>query len=392
MRLVRADAMFRANPDYEVVVLDRLEPAEQARLRASDDSEDLYGALIPRHGSALEPQAVSSETALLVFTLATAGPAPGYVVERLGDDAEQTIRRLVFDSVLEVFHEGRFLCGPCVSELLNIPSSTEHAGERNLAVAALRYGQGLERLPQSELALRLYAYGRQPISPKLAHRFVVTGAVASFLGIDADGPVLRALGTRWVRVPRQAGAREHWWEWIAPSTAGERLVTESAGYKLYLSPAMDELPAALTVLADILVTSRGVTGFKVGAGLPGICRPDKTVVYFTHFDDLRAFAAAMQERLAGCAAHGVPFTAVVTFDGLLSWAADPPRISGPPGPTSWRMWVTERLAEHLVAGRSAGLTTLEPWQYALERLRLGGVDTRRWVPSGGMWPEALAAG
>ena len=57
--------------------------------------------------------------------------------------------------------------------------------------------------------------------------------------------------------------------------------------------------------------------------------------------------------LGSCPAHGVPFTAEISPDGLLSWGADPPGRSFSDGAdsTSWRMWVTRRLAEYLtVAG------------------------------------------
>jgi hypothetical protein len=393
MRLVTDDATFRANPEYEVVLLDRLAPAEQSTLRAFDDSRDLYGALMPRRGSTAALQAVSSETALLVYTLATAGPLPRYVVERLGEDAERTLRRLVIDRVLEVLVEGRFVCGPQVTELfLGEPSSSDIGEDRNLAVAALQYGQELTGLPQHDLGLRLYFYGRQPVSPELSRRLGDTGAVAKHLGIASRGPIRRALERGWVPVRLPTRGSEHWWEWSAPSDARQLTASDSLSYKLYVSPAVNDLRTTLEILPDALSAAQGVTGFKVGAGITGICRPDKLIVYFTHFDDLRAFAQELESRLAGCAAHGVPFTAAVTSDALLSWGADPPRPSDPSHPTSWRMWVTERLAEHLVAARGARFTSLEPWQFALERLRLGGIDTGTWIPTSGMWPEALAAG
>jgi hypothetical protein len=110
-------------------------------------------------------------------------------------------------------------------------------------------------------------------------------------------------------------------------------------------------------------------------------------------DDLQQGAARLRERLAGCPVHGVPFTGPVTADGLLSWGADPPAPSGATNdaPTSWRMWVTERLAEYLVVARERSAGPLEPWQFALERLRLSGIDTDTWAPVDGMWPTALAS-
>jgi hypothetical protein len=388
VRLVTPTATFRANPEYEIVVLDRLPEAAQLELRTGDDAGDVYGALVPREGSALEPLAISAETALLAFTLATPAALPAYVVERLGEDVERTVRRLVVDGVLEVLHEGGFVSGPRVAELLAAaPAPREEGRDRKLAVAALRYGQALDGLSRPELALRLYCYGRRPLSPALTRRLPDADAVAAWLGLGS-GPLERALRTRWLRVPAVAGAHEHWWQWMSPSARPP----ESGGFKLYVSPGVDDLPQALQSVAAVLATARGVTGLKLGAGLAGICRPDKLIVYFAHVDELRSFAAALTSRLAGCSAHGVPFTAAVAPDLLLCWGADPPRPIDGRAPTSWRMWVAERLAEHLLTARSADLGRLEPWQFALERLRLGGIETDTWTPTGGMWPEALVAG
>jgi hypothetical protein len=123
-------------------------------------------------------------------------------------------------------------------------------------------------------------------------------------------------------------------------------------------------------------------------GLGGICRPDKIVVYLTQLDDLYEFADVLRSRLSGCAAQGVPFTAAVSENGLLSWGADPPSARGT-RKTSWRMWVAWRLAEYLISAQTAEVSTREPWEYALERLSLTGIDTETWIPANGMWPVAL---
>jgi hypothetical protein len=152
---------------------------------------------------------------------------------------------------------------------------------------------------------------------------------------------------------------------------------------------LDDTREALEVIIGALPHSQGITGFKVGAGLWAISRPDKILIYFTQLDDLYRFSDLLRTRLSGCAAHGVPFSAAVSEDGLLSWGADPPRSTQAERTTSWRMWVTCRLAEYLVSARTAALNTLEPWEYALERLSLAGIDTRTWIPANAMWPAAL---
>jgi hypothetical protein len=386
MRKLTEDATFRANPRYELVVLDRLVASDGASLRQFDDAPDLYGALVPRDGSVLETRSVSSDTALLFLTLATPGPLPRYVRAQLGSQTERTVLRLIADGVLELLDRGAFVSGPTASTLLTTVGQTDTRSPTSLlSVAALQYGQALVGLAESELAMRLYCYGRQPITPALRHRLPDAPAVAAHLGIDAGGRLQAKLDDKWVESRAPIGVRQHWWQWAARSSASRTAVSANRGYKLYLSPAIDGVGVALEALTGILASGRGATGFKVAADVPGLCRPDKIIVYFNHLDMLQGLAAKLGASLSGLTAHGVAFTASITTDGLLSWGADPPlepEASG--GPTSWRMWVTRRLAGHLVTAMTAGSTRMSPCEFALNRMRLGGVDTERWIPAGGV--------
>ena len=387
------DTTFRANPAYELVLLDRLAPSERELLADAEDDGDLYGVLRPRAGSSLEPRTASSETALLFLTLAEPGPLPAYVVARLGDELERTIGRLVLDGVLEIEHEGEYLCGAQAADLLLGDRAAGGRGRiAELSVAALRYGQELGDLPESLLALRLYFYGRRPVSAALRRRFDDEAAVNAYLGLAPGGSARATLDAGWLESPPSAEERAYWRHWRPRRTRG---ASEPAGvsYKLYVSPAPDALETVIGTVASSLAGAPGVAAFKVGSDLHGICRPDKLVVYFDRLEDLQEGAALLRDGLEGCPAHGVPFTAAVTQDGLLSWGADPPARSSANGGEggSWRLWVTERLAEYLMLARKSRGSGLEPWQFALERLRLAGIDTDTWIPASGMWPEAFAS-
>jgi hypothetical protein len=383
---------FRANPGYELVLRDRLAPAERELLAETESDGDLYGVLRPRPGSGLEPRSASSETALLFLTLSEPGPLPTYVVARLGDDLERTISRFVLDGVLEIEHEGKFLCGAQAADLLVTGSSAGGRGRiGELSIAALRYGQELGDLPEPLLALRLYLYGRRPVSAALRSRLPDAAAVDAYLGLAPGGSARAALDAGWVESLPSGEERTYWRHWRprrmhgAPSPGG-------VSYKLYVSPTPEALETAVGTVASSLAGAPGLAAFKVGSDLHGICRPDKLVAYFDRLEDLQEGAALLRDRLGECPAHGVPFTAAVTQDGLLSWGADPPARSSANGSESgsWRMWVTERLAEYLTLART-GRGAVEPWQFALERLRLAGIDTDTWIPASGMWPEAFAS-
>jgi len=139
--------------------------------------------------------------------------------------------------------------------------------------------------------------------------------------------------------------------------------------------------------------------WKIGADLAGLLRPDKIVAYFPDFDALARAAQILCERLDGLPAHGVPFTAEIGGGGLLSWGMDPPRDEALPwsGPESWRIWLANRLARALLDARAQTGTVetdpaplnppLAPWRFAVERLRLEGVDTDSWTPGALVFKE-----
>ena len=381
-----AQAILRANPGYELVLLDRLSAAEREAL---EGERELYGVLRPRPGTELEPRTASVDTALLFLTLIRAARLPSYVRTRLGASTERTIARLVLDGVLEIEHDGELLSGARAGGALLAGGSGGGRGRiEELSLAALRYGQELAALGvgQTSLAARLYGYGRRPIAPVLRERLCSLAAIEERLGIDAHGEARAPLDANWAQATPASGAsRGYWRTWHArwaPATGG----LPDGGYKLYVSPSLGVLGEALAAVAGSLAGARGVRAFKVAEQLEGLGRPDKLVVYFDRLEDLQEGASRLAGELAGAQAHGVPFTAAVTSDGLLSWGADPPLRAG--ARVSWRQWVTERLAEYL---QEAGGSGVEPWQFALRRLRLAGIDSDSWVASNRMWEEALAS-
>jgi hypothetical protein len=139
-----------------------------------------------------------------------------------------------------------------------------------------------------------------------------------------------------------------------------------------------------------VLAEQGIWSFKVARGVLGLLRPDKLVAYVADLEELNRVAAALADALDGCPAQGVPFTAPATADGLVSWGMDPPSGEGQRGPRSrdsWRSWITECLAHALV--RAEGCAgAMEPWEFALDRLAMEGVDTATWQPTLAIWGGA----
>jgi hypothetical protein len=152
-----ARLVFRANPRYELVPVDRLTDGERGVLADVAD-DDLYGVLRPAPDCPLEPRACSPDTALLFFTLGEPGPLPAFARRSLGADADRVLARLVVDGVLEVASDDGFRSGPAAAGLVLPGSSSAGQGRiAELSTAALRYGQALVALPGEALAGRLYS-------------------------------------------------------------------------------------------------------------------------------------------------------------------------------------------------------------------------------------------
>jgi hypothetical protein len=371
---------LRANPSYELVPLDRWferSPAVEAWAR----EPGFYGLLVPRSGCALPHRGVDQETALLFLTLREPGPLPGYVREIFGRDAPAAVSRLVADSILEIEAAGVFVSG-----LAALDASAPDPGAGRLARlsrAALHYGQAL--LPwagsAAVLALRLYAYHRRPLTPLWRRRLPDAAAAERFLGLDARGAAEGELDRAWRRLPPAEG-------WLhfrsrSPDPAG---ASGGPRFKLFLSPTTEALGEGFGDLLAGLAAARAER-FKVGGEAGSLLRPDKMVCYFSTFDRLGEAALRLGERLAGMPVHGVPFTAEIAGDGLLSWGIDlAPGEAGVAPPPSWRFWLTGRLAAALWPARDQPAAGREPWEAAVECLGREGIDTRTWSPLAG-WRE-----
>jgi hypothetical protein len=385
---------LRANPDYELVLFDRLEPGQRELVAGLAQEADFYGVLRPRAAvpaGALGVKAVCRETALLYLTLRQPGPLPDYVRAVHGGGTARLVAQLVADGVLQVDTGDGFASGPGALAPLTGGGPPGSGCLAELSLAALRHGAALALDDPLLLSLRLYAFNRLPLTPAWKRRLADAAAVERLLGI-APGGRCRGLLTR-AYAPRGESGGWLSYRLLAPGSGAGPVTAAALTYKLYLSPLPERMGEAFCEILAALAAAR-VPHFKVGAGAAGLLRPDKLVAYFTSFEALAEAAAGLAPRLAGLPAHGVPFTAEIGAEsgggGLLSWGVDPPRRAPAPqapwnGAESWRLRLTHRLARALLAARAA--EAHEAWRFALERLRLEGVDTATWTPDAGWFQD-----
>jgi hypothetical protein len=377
------DAQFRAQPAYHLTLFDRLPAEQQEALKDLTKDPDFYGVLLPRESSNANMKSVCRDTALLFMTLDQPGPLPAYVRTSLGEKCNQAVAELVLDGVLEIAHEGGFVCGPAAYDLIygESPRAEAKGTLEQLAQAALEYAQALDIEDSVKLSARLYFYNRWPLSRRWRNRLPDKEAVADFLGIGSGGTNRRLLERRWKMVQLPPGF-DGWFMFASRADQAPKGEARRR-FKLYVSPQPEFVREAFDAVTQVLMACPA-HHFKAGNDASGLLRPDKIVIYFQDFEALQQAAKEIRARLAGCQAQGVPFTAAIdTNDGLVSWGIDPPTEKAAlpwQERESWRLWVTNRLATALLAARGTQATGLEPWRYALERLRLDKIDTATWTP------------
>jgi len=260
------------------------------------------------------------------------------------------------------------------------PSNGTQGVLLRLAQEALEYAQTLDLEDTCMLSTRLYFYNRVPLSPLWKRRFPGREMIARYLDIENRGANRRFLGDNWEEM-KWSSPLDVWFRWESRCDRVQKKELRRT-YKLYLSPRPEFVREAFRALVHVLPDVQA-HHFKIANNAVNLLRPDKIVIYFWDFETLNEAATRIATHLAGCPVQGVPFSAGITQDGLLSWGID----SAPEnshrtslGWESWRLWTTNRLAAALLAAKSGKTNGLEPWQFALQRLRLEGVDTDTWTP------------
>jgi hypothetical protein len=234
-----------------------------------------------------------------------------------------------------------------------------------LSRAALQMAARAGSSESTALAQWLYRFGSLPRTPAAERDFGPDDEPVAVLGLAVGASVRRRLEAAYEAHTLQG--------WVSFSRAGQPIQV-SAACKLYMSPQPRAMPDAFTPIVDAFVKA-GVRSFKVGRGLEGLLRPDKLIAYFDDPGQMSAVVQVLLRRLDGCPAQGVPFTAELGADGLMSTGVDPPPSDVL---ASWRAWITARLAASLLAQRRQ--SPPQTVAKVLAELQAGGVDTVRWLP------------
>jgi len=382
MTRVWTASRFSSSPALELKRIDELPPQQQAALAELQRDADFYGVLVPRVRGTASLKSVGRAAAELILSVATPSTLDA---TRFTDDAwRNDVIDLVLDGILEIEHEGRFVSG---ADAFNVMGCGEVAAELEsggksaaaLHIDALRHAEALATGDAASLTSALYSYNRLPRTRAWAVRFPDRESVLAHLGENA------LLARHWILPTATSG----WisWQTRAPRASAPNAVT----WKLYVSPRPEHIRDAFHALVRVLANVDGAQ-MKIGPDAAGLLRPDKLVAYFHTRAELDDAVRTLAAELRGLPAHGVPFTARIDDDALLSWGADPPdseRALSWLDRESWRLFVTKTLANAMAIAKKATAPAVAPWQFAVERAHRHDIDVETWAPSPVLWSSGL---
>src|SRR5215472_12223583 len=166
---------LRANSVYTLHGWESLPQEYRQSLSATLDPAAVAGVLVAGPGSTLPDKVVGPGGAALFTRLRCPGPAP--------DVPADLIAGLVLDGVLEIRTDDGFRSGPATHELLLEPQAWPTADGRlsQLSLAALSYAGRLPLADVEALTIRLYGFGRVPLSGRWTRAYPGPAAVLYLL-------------------------------------------------------------------------------------------------------------------------------------------------------------------------------------------------------------------
>lgn len=348
-------------------------PSLRYRIAQPDDPaiDDLVEQLDPRPGEQLLLPVDMSAAGIKLVDRATAELLTGRA-SRTPEQAD--LAALVLDGILTMDGPSGAVTGPLATALLShtpddsAPTPATQLG--SISRSALERASKLAAESPAAIAAWLYACNTVPMSPRW------TGLAKH---VERRLAEIQRSGALSGYEPSTTDA---WAQWQRPDADTTRLTR-----KLYVSVHPTDLVGSLQPAIGAIVEA-GARAFKVTRGVYGPLRPDKLVAYFDRHDPMLSAAHGLSRALDGVTAQGVPFTAELGADALVSWGVDPPRdarLSGWNRTDSWRSWMTNRLGRLIADGCAAGCSTTETLEYVEMRIGLDGVDARNWTPSDDLW-------
>ncbi|HRI19743.1 MAG TPA: hypothetical protein PLA68_02260, partial [Panacibacter sp.] len=318
------ESVFRANPGYLLAESGNLNRPEQEALAGLLKDPEIFGVFKPQDQATQTSYKLAyKEVALLFYFLQQPGSLPLYFKSTFDDDVNTTLAKLIMEGIFEIEHCGKYVSGTAAQDALYKKEIISHSnfspGAVHHSSKAIQYALHLNNLDTRSIASRLYCYNTAPMMTQENNLFAKPADVENFLAIGKNDPFAWEISKYWNKhSPTEK------YKWIAWNRKGnfKNYASGNEVYKIYISPVLTAFPEVFMKSVRVLNKSKAFS-FKTGMDRHGLLRPDKFVVYFYSHADLMQAAALLKKELKGYQAQGVPFTAQLDDDGMLSWGIDP---------------------------------------------------------------------
>lgn len=386
---------FRLNPVFAVKPVAELTEKQRTSFRRILSGKNVYSLLHAPRGEKLSVKALNRELTEFLEHLAEPrkmSDLPPRFTEDAGKEMERLIVQLVLDDVLEIAVDGAFISGmeavnAALSPAVGAAGGAETEGTndiRHISKTAIEFALRSPYKHPRDIAWILYNFNRIPMHRGHRRRLPDEKAVLRFLDLNEDGSwpgmskAIRPISPERNDEGEYTAFYQVWRSWrIGRRKKGK----ETLGYKVYVSPLLDDLPAVFKLMREKLADC-GAHAMKTGRVTSGLLRADKLIAYFRDISLALAFARELLGETASLEGHGVPFTYQLEGGGgMVSVGVDPPGAFGIEN--SWRRYVTDKLALAIQGAHRKGAADI--MGYIRTYMKIFGVDIDEWRPAAGDW-------
>lgn len=389
------DNIFRLNPAFKIKPVDELTEKQKTNFRRILSGKNVHSLLHAPREAKLSVKALNRELTELLEYLRKPrrmNDLPAKFREDSEREMQQLVVQLVLDGVLEIRSNGGFMSGieainTVMSEAKRVAGRREAAEPNDmfrLSRRAIDFALISPYDHPRDISWILYNFNRIPMHRYRRRQLPDEEAVLRFLDIDEDGSWRGMPGAIRPIPPERDGEGEFtafyqiWRSWrIGRRKKGK----EALGYKVYVSPLPDDMPAVFKIVRGKLADS-DAHAMKTGRVASAMLRPDKLIVYFRDISSALAFAGKLLGDTSSFAGHGVPFTYQLNGGtSLISVGVDPPGKFGIEN--SWRRYVTDKLALAIQGAHRANAEDI--FEFIRTYMAMFGVDIDEWRPVNRDW-------
>lgn len=389
------DNIFRLNPIFEIIPVEELTEKQRTGFRRILSGKNIHSLLHAPGKAEFSVKALNQPLAEFLENLREPQRVKDLLVkfrEESDKEIRQLLIQLILDGVLEVESNGGYLSG--IEALNKVISPAAHTAARDesrnktftheISKRALEFTLLSVYKHPRDLAWILYNFNRLPMNRARRLRLPDEESVSRFLDLDEDGcwqGMSEQIQPIAAERDDEGNYKPFFQVWRSWRIGQKRKGKEAAGYKVYLCPMPEDVPAVFKLVREN-VAGTGAHAMKTARVASALLRCDKLIVYFRSISEALEFVEGLRKGTSSFRGQGIPFSYQVNRESpMISIGVDPPGKFGIDN--SWRRYVTDKLALAIQGCHREKADS--PLEYIRTNMRIFGVDIDEWRPVNRDW-------